>query len=214
VQLSVLKTRVAALLELATKGQTSLPNANQVLEGTLTVVRAAYGDGENRLANIRSSAEAYFKQDPSADYAIIHCMQVCGGVLANLKEEIDAGLLDSLEARVTGDVLSDLVKLARTALEEAGDGARNVGAVLTAAAYEDTLRRLLRKAAIADKEKLADVITSLKDAGFLVGPEVGVAQSHLNFRNRALHAQWDALDRTVINTVLAFVEQLLLKHFA
>jgi len=213
-ELSALKTQVGALLELATKGDRSLPNANQVLEGTLTVARAAYSGDEERLKDIRSNAQAYFKHDPSSEYAISHCMQVCAGVLSNLKQEIDSGLLGSIETRVTGDVLSDLIKLARTALEEGGDGARNVGAVLTAAAYEDTLRRLTRKTGIPENEKLADLITDLKDAHVLVGPEVGVAQSYLNFRNRALHAQWDGLDRTVVNTALAFIEQLLIKHFA
>ena len=211
---SALTARVEALLVLATSGQESLSNANQVLEGTLTVIRAAYGNDEARLADVRANAQAYFKTAPSSGSAVRHCVTVCRGVLANLKEEIDAGLLDSLESRITGDVLSDLVNLARTALQESGDGARNVAAVLTAAAFEDTLRRLGKKARNEEKDKLADTITALKDAGVLVGPEVGIAQSHLNFRNRALHAQWDQIDRTVVNTVLAFVEQLLLKHFA
>ncbi|SRR6266550_321414 len=211
-QSNTLKTRVEALLQTA-NGQESLATANQVLEGTLTVLQAAYGGDQKRLADVRANAQAYFKQDPSSDYAFEHCMRVCRGVLTNLKEEIDAGLLASLESRVTGDVLSDLIKLARTVLDEPGDGARNVGAVLTAAAFEDTLRRLAGKSGIAHQEKLADVVTSLKDSRVLVGPEVGIAQSHLTFRNRALHAKWDELDRTVINTVLAFTEQLLIKHF-
>jgi hypothetical protein len=139
-QLNALKTRVEALLELATRGERSLQNANQVLEGTITVTRAAYGDNDERLGDIRSNAQAYFKHDPSAEYAITHCMQVCGGVLANLKEEIGAGLLGSVETCVTGDVLSDVVGLARLVLQEQGDDPRNVAAVLTAAAFEDSLK--------------------------------------------------------------------------
>ena len=39
----------------------------------------------------------------------------------NFREEIEAGLLTSLERRITSDVLSDLIQPARAALKEAGD---------------------------------------------------------------------------------------------
>jgi hypothetical protein len=136
------------------------------------------------------------------------------GALENLRQEVEAGLLTSLEQRITSDVLSDLIQLARAALVETGEGPKNVAAVLVAAAYEDTLRRIAKEhAGVIGQDKLESVIRKLKDAGLLVPPQLGIAQSHLNFRNRALHAQWDTIDRVGVETVLAFVEQLLLKHF-
>jgi hypothetical protein len=60
---------------------------------------------------------------------------------------------------------------------------------------------------------LADVLTALKDNGILQGSQVGIAQSYLNFRNNALHAKWDQIERESVASVLGFVEQLLLKHF-
>jgi hypothetical protein len=60
-------------------------------------------------------------------------------------------------------------------------------------------------------DKLADILTWLKEKGVLEGSEIGIAQSYLSFRNRALHAKWDEVDKPAINSVLAFTEQIILK---
>jgi hypothetical protein len=67
---------------------------------------------------------------------------------------------------------------------------------------------------LAAQDKLAEVITSLKHASLLNGSQVGIAQSFLNFRNNALRAKWNLVDRSRVESVLAFVDQLLLAHFA
>lgn len=111
-----------------------------------------------------------------------------------------------------GEVLTDFIKLARAALQESGDGAKNVAAVLAAAAFEDVLRRLADEKGLGHQEKLADVLTALKKVGVLQGAEVGIAQSYLSFRNRSLHAQWNEVDRPAIESILAFTEQVILKN--
>ncbi len=70
------------------------------------------------------------------------------------------------------------------------------------------------KEGIAYHERLADILTELKNKGVLQGAMVGVAQSYLSFRNRALHAKWAELDIASVQSALAFTEQLLLQHFA
>lgn len=64
------------------------------------------------------------------------------------------------------------------------------------------------------RDDLADVITHLKTTGLLVPPQLSIVVGHLNFRNRALHADWDKIDRTSVGSALALVEELLLKHFS
>jgi len=61
---------------------------------------------------------------------------------------------------------------------------------------------------------LAEVLTELKNKGVLDGTQIGVAQSYLTFRNKSLHAEWDKVGRETVASVLAFTEQLLLKHFS
>lgn len=149
----------------------------------------------------------------SAPYVSDWIGVIAKGALQNLKAELDAGLVGSLQRTITGEVLTDFIRLARTALEEKGDEAKKVAAVLAASVYEDTIRRLAITNAIPHMEKLADVLTALKDKGLLQGSQVGIANSYLNFRNNALHAQWDKVEREAVASVLGFVEQLLLKHF-
>jgi hypothetical protein len=40
-----------------------------------------------------------------------------------------------------------------------------------------------------------------------------VVQSHFQFRNDAMHADWNKIDRVAVSTVFALVQELLLKHF-
>jgi len=61
---------------------------------------------------------------------------------------------------------------------------------------------------------LAELLTELKNKGVLDGTQIGVAQSYLTFRNKSLHAEWDKVGRETVASVLAFTEQLLLKHFS
>jgi hypothetical protein len=130
-----------------------------------------------------------------------------------MKAELDIGFIGSLRATLTGEVLTDLIKLARKTLEEPGDDAKNVAAVLTAAAFEDMLRRLSDLKGLGDHERLMDVLTELKTACVLQGSEVGIAQSYLNFRNHALHARWNMVNRPAVESALAFTAQIILKHF-
>jgi hypothetical protein len=137
------------------------------------------------------------------------------GVLKNIMSELNSGFVGNLQKNIAGDILSDFIQLAKAALEEDGDDAKNVAAVLAAAAYEDTIRRMGASfAGVIGRDDLNKVIDALKNAGILVAPQLGIALSYLNFRNHALHAEWDKIDRAAVHSVLGFVEQLLLKHFA
>jgi hypothetical protein len=129
-------------------------------------------------------------------------------------EEVDSGFIGSLRDAITGEALGDLVKLSRKVLEESPAAGKDVAAVLTAAAFEDTIRRLGAKSGPVDHEKLADTLEELKKQGVLQGAQVGIAQSYLSFRNKALHAKWREVDLSAVESALAFTEQLLLKHFS
>jgi hypothetical protein len=184
-----------------------------LVSGALTLMTTLYGGSKveqivvllKRVDDVRQYDESSRVEDVA---------RAVRGVLQNLRDEVQGGLLSSLERRITSDVLADLIQLARAALAEPGDGPKNVAAVLTAAAYEDTIRRTAKEhAGVIGQDKLDAVISKLKDAGLLVPPQLGIALSYLNFRNLALHAQWDTIDRAAVESVLGFVEQLLLKHF-
>ena len=69
-------------------------------------------------------------------------------------------------------------------------------------------------AGVTTRLNLGEVITTLKNASVLKGGQVGTAQSYLKFRNDSLHADWKNVDRSQVESCLAFSESLLVKHFS
>lgn len=212
-----LKKRIDDLIDLAPKAhnQGYLTPQTEVFNGTVTILSAMYGSDSHQVSTLLSLHKTItnFKEGrlESNFRALTSSAE---GALKNLKAEIDGGLTGSLQKRMTSEVLTDLIQLARAVLAENGEGAKNVGAVLTAAAFEDTIRRMgATFAGLMGKNDLSDVIDALRQKGTLVSPQLGTAQSFLSFRNHALHANWDKIDRSEVASALAFVQELILKHF-
>ena len=100
-----------------------------------------------------------------------------------------------VERRAIGEVIADMLGLAKEALHH-GEKSRNVAAVLTAAAFEDTIRKMgATLANVQGRPDLANVLTALKTAKVIVGAPLTTAQGYLKFRNDALHADWANLDQ-------------------
>lgn len=206
-----LKKRVESLLTVSTKSDKDIMG-HELFQGALTLLTAVHGSDSIHVKSLVKEAEQ-IRNKYNASIVSGWLAVVAIGALKNLKDELDAGLTGSLQRTITGEVLTDFIQLARTVINEKGDAAKNVAAVLAASVYEDTIRRLATTNGIPHIEKLADVLTTLKDKGLLQGSQVGIANSYLNFRNKALHAEWDKVEREAVASVLGFVEQLLLKHF-
>ena len=90
-----------------------------------------------------------------------------------------------------------------------------MAAVLTAAAFEDLMRRLaLEKIGLTARIKLEQVLVELKEKGVLQGGEPGVAQSFLKFRNDSLHADWQNVTEAQVSSCLSLVDALMIKHLS
>lgn len=209
-QADILK-RIDELLGLeAVNGPNQGKNAAQISQGCVSLLSLVYGPKSSQVAQYNTTLAGV--SPSSKNFWIIEASK---GALQNLKHEIEQGLTVNLRQQITGELLTDFVRLSRSALDEKGDGAKNVAAVLAAAAFEDTIRRMGETlAGVVGKDDLSEVLKKLKDAGVIQSPQVGIAQGYLSFRNHALHANWDKIERESIHSVLGFVEQLLLKHFA
>jgi hypothetical protein len=176
------------------------------MQGTASLLALVYG------SNSPHSHALYTRIREDSSAAGVD--RVCRGVLQNMKREIEAGLTANLRQQITGEILTDFIQLSRAAMNAPSKDAKNVAAVLAAAAFEDTIRRMGQTLAGATgPEDLSEVLKKLKDASVMQGPQVGIAQSYLSFRNHALHASWDKIEKEAVHSVLGFVEQLLLKHF-
>jgi len=212
-EVSDLIARIESLLSRASRHD-NLSIATEVLHGAFTIMSAVYGLESHQVMSLREYADRLLADKRIAPIDSSNLTYVATGALRNLKEQLEAGLAGSLQKRMVGEVLTDFIQLARAALDETEDNAKNVAAVLASAAFEDTIRRMgATFAGVLGRDDLSDVIEALKNKGVLQSPQLGIALSYLNFRNRALHAQWEQIDRAAVHSVLGFVEQLLLKHF-
>jgi hypothetical protein len=187
----------------------------EVVSGTVSLLTRVYGPKTPQLDSFHASTAIFLTHGNLYGSRAQQVIEAVHGALKNLKGEIEAGLTGNLKQQIAGEVLTDFIQLARSVLDEQGDGAKNVGAVLAAAAFEDTIRRMGQDlAGVVGQDDLSNVLTKLKDAGVIHSPQFGIAQSYLSFRNHALHANFDKIQRESIHSVLGFVEQLLQKHFS
>lgn len=185
----ILVKRIDELLSISgAKNDDFASRIQEMFHGTLDIMAVLYGPGSIQLQNFLKEEETIRQKYVGESGANIR-EHLTRGVLKSMRAAIDAGIIESLQKSVTGEVLSDFLQLARTVLDEKGDAAKNVASVLAAALFEDTLRRIALLNGIPHIEKLQDVITELKNRNLLRGSQVGIANSYLNFRNNSLHAQ-------------------------
>lgn len=211
-----LQKRVIELIDNSESKRETLEGCIEIYTGTISVLSTIYGPDSNQVTTVKIPAEEAYKGTPGRIFNTFSSavVQIAVGALKNLKQELNLGLIGSLRQRMTGEVIADLVQLARNQLLEQGDAAKDVASVLAAASFEAVIRKMgSTVAGTVGGEKLADVLTALKDKGILTGPQLTTAQGYLTFRNKALHAEWNTIDRPTVSSVLAFVEQLVLKYF-
>lgn len=211
---NTIKNRIKELLVKSGR-EASLQIVSELQHGTKSILEALYGPGSIQEKNFEGHLDKILRNSPiSSSLTQENIIEAIRGTLESVLREIHSGLIGSLQSTVTGEVLTDLIKLSRKVLDEAAADGKNVAAVLGAAAFEDTIRRIAAKHGLPEREKLADTLEEMKKNGILKGAQVGIAQSYLGFRNKALHAKWDDVDVSAVQSVLAFTEQLIMAHFS
>jgi hypothetical protein len=138
-------------------------------------------------------------------------LQQLQGILRSIRGEVEAGLVQAIRTEARGEILADFVALAKEAMAEQS---KDVAAVLACAALEDALKRYAQLNNLVVEEKsMSEVVAALKSQGLVKGPQGSLLQSYTTLRNKAFHARWDAIDSAEVQSVIAFVEQLLLTKF-
>jgi len=180
-------------------------HSSEALMFALSITSSFYGLDSPQL-DILKKRSATDKQDYWDVY------QIASGAIANAVAEIRAGLITKIRLNITGEVLADLTIMAQDALAE---GRIQVASVLTAAAFEDLMRRLAyEKAGVISRPKLETVLHELKDKGVLLGGEPALANGFLKFRNDSLHADWPNVTEPQIGSCLSLINSLILKHLS
>jgi hypothetical protein len=203
--------RIDALLSLPTTDDAPYRRASELVLATMSLMNTVYGDRNERTDVLKQQLKQLPTSVAQWGGQEIYQSEVCEGALHSLRAELEAGLVGSLRMILTATVLSDFLQLAKRAIE---DGATVVAAVLVAAAFEDTVRRMGEiLAGVTGRPDLEMVVGALKTAGVLQAPLLGQVNAHLNFRNKALHADWANIDKVSVETAWQLVQGLLLKHF-
>jgi hypothetical protein len=188
---------------------------SEAVQFTTSMMTALYGPGSPQITQFRDGCAAITKTATGLRDMNFYLQQHAVVIIRNITGEVKAGLIVRLRVAVAGEILAELIRLAKEIMVDHTDEAKNAAAVLSAAAYEGLIRRMGEEfASVTDRPKLEDVIRTLKTANVLKGGQVGTAQSYLKFRNDSLHAYWNNVDRSQVESCLAFSESLLLKHFA
>lgn len=187
--------------------------ATEATQFATSMLTTLYGNKSTQLKSFSEGYEAISKLKVG-NVPLLLCRHAYGAI-NNAKAELEAGLIVKLRIQVAGEVLSELVRTGKDVLQEQTDAAKNVAAVLSAAAFEDLMRRMGEEfAGVVGRPALQDVLTALKDAGVLKGGEIGTAQSFLKFRNDSLHANWANVSRVQVESCTAFIDAMLVKHFS
>ena len=211
-----IKARIDELLSAPGRGMGHEAElAAELYQGTLTMLQLTHGKNSPQITAFEDLIASHQKSKDAPIRIWRGVADSARGVLTSLRREVDEGLVGGLRRQITGEVLGDLLQLANEALAQNTEDSKNVAAVLAAAAFEDTIRRLgAAYCGIHAPVALSDIVTQLKDANVLKGSQVGVVQSHLQFRNHALHADWTKIDKVAVATAISLVQELLLKHFS
>ena len=180
-----------------------------------SLLTAVYGPESPQLKSLTAGLAQIAKSASSVVSVGHYQSEYARGTIAGVVAEIEGGLTGTIRAQVAGEVFGELVRLGKEILEDDTEPAKNVSAVLIAAAFEDLMRRMGSElAGVVGRPKLEQVVISLSAAGVLKGGEIATAQSYLKFRNDSLHANWTNLQRSQIESCTAFIEALLVKHFS
>jgi hypothetical protein len=161
---SKIRERIKTLIEKA-DAEATPQEYGEVMQGTLGLITLLYGSGSKQIASLERAVVEEQKRTlnlwPDQQRGAV--TQLAAGALANVLAELDAGLVGSLKQQAAAEVLTDFVALSRAALAEKAKDAKNVSAVLVAAACEDTIRRLGgAHAGTKGGEKLSDVLVALR----------------------------------------------------
>lgn len=197
------------------EGKTYAQSVAGASQSAVSILGLIYGNPSTQLSlfldRIRSgpasrdSQEYYYNQRVASEIE---------RVLDQGIADCEAGLTGSVRVQAKGEVLGDFIGLAREALTSQDATAERVAAVLCAAALEETLKQIGDVAGIdVVNRDMRGVIQKLKDAGLLVGAQVGLATGLVKFRDHAFHGQFDLIERPAIDSALSFVEGLLMARF-
>ncbi|OGY68536.1 MAG: hypothetical protein A3B94_00155 [Candidatus Jacksonbacteria bacterium RIFCSPHIGHO2_02_FULL_43_10] len=125
---------------------------------------------------------------------------------------MNAGLITNIVIQASGAIIGDFLAIAKNELK---NGNKDVAAVLSSAALEDSLKRKAEEFSIKTEGKdLSQIINALKSQGIFSGAETPIVSSYVKLRNSAMHADWAKIQGADVGSLIGFLEPFLIKNFS
>lgn len=183
----------------------------EVQMAALNLCSSIYGSGSPQVLSI----DTLRRQIWDSNYTTVAKSRVLinhlQGLLREVAAEIRSGRVRDLQQQARGEVFGDFLTGARSALT---DGFKDVAAVLACGALEDALKRYAAASGLDVQDKdMSMVVSALKAAGLVKGPQGALLQGFVKIRNKAFHAQWESVDQADVQSVIGFAQEFLLTRF-
>lgn len=124
-------------------------------------IAAFYGPDSVQMKVFRQSIDNIERRKEGVSH---HLELHARGVIQEVRAAVKSGLIKSVRTLLSGEIIGDLLAIARERIHEDSESAKNVSAVLVAAAFEDTMRTMGSElAGVQGRPKLDSVVGELKD---------------------------------------------------
>jgi hypothetical protein len=128
-------------------------------------------------------------------------------MLARLLEEIEGGLLTSIENHAIAATFDDFLDHGAEYLKL---GRKDEAAVIAGIVFEDTIRRICRVQQIAENGVALDtLITELRKRDVLTELKAKRARFAAGLRTSAAHARWEQIQLSDVNPVIELTRELM-----
>lgn len=152
------------------------------------------------------SRETWFANGCSHMTANRYVGELCA-VLGNLLEEIDSGMLISVETSITAGVLDDFLDHAEVYHKA---GKKDQAGVIAGVVFEDSVRKLSEKHGVnSQSAKLDDLISELAKLDVFTQTKAKRARAAADVRTKATHADWTKFDSNDVRATIEFTRELL-----
>lgn len=141
------------------------------------------------------------------DYISYEHIQICTEVLINLKNDIENGLVETLEDKVTAENFDDFLDHAEAYYN---DKKIAQAGVIAGVVFEDTIRKICKKFEIEiSGQKLENLINSLKRENYIEKTKSFRCKVGAAVRGTAAHANWEELDEGSVRDTILLTRELL-----
>ena len=203
--------RINELLEMP-MDSVSPTDASEITFAVISILESIYGVHSTQVGMVETLQQRVYSIKTTEGTKASMIVRNLRGYLRELKAAIEEGRIVNIQSVVQGEVLGNFLVLAREALDEAQ---KNVAAVLACAALEDALKRCASEKELdVEDQDMSEVVNALKSKGVIRGAQGQVLRGYVRIRNKAFHAEWDAVDVPSVNGIIAFTEMFLIEHFS